>query len=184
MAGLCLALLVPADAQAAAWRPPNVVVVLVDDAGYMDFGGYGGEARTPHIDGLAEDGVRFSNYHTSPLCAPSRAMLLTGLDNHLTGVATIPEVLTDEQSGRPGYAMHLEAGVETVAARLQRAGYRTYMTGKWHLGSRWGFLDPVVHGIDVHAGTPANLDLETYFEWTRHGSWASTPKRSTPSPKR
>lgn len=64
---------------AAATEParPDLVVILVDDAGFMDFGGYGGEARTPNINRLADAGVRFSNYHTSPLCAPSRAMLLT-----------------------------------------------------------------------------------------------------------
>ena len=109
----------------AEWRPPNVVVILVDDAGLMDFGAYGGEARTPNIDALADAGVMFSNYHTSPLCAPSRAMLLTGLDNHLTGVATIPEMLMAHQADDPGYRMHFAPGVETVATRLQRAGYRT-----------------------------------------------------------
>ncbi|RMF21515.1 MAG: arylsulfatase [Deltaproteobacteria bacterium] len=112
----------------------------------MDFGAYGGEAATPTIDRLAGQGVMFTNYHTSPLCAPSRAMLLTGLDNHRAGVATIPEVLPPEQRGRPGYLMHLAPGVQTIAARLKAAGYRTYMTGKWHLSedgkdlpNRYGF---------------------------------------------
>jgi arylsulfatase/uncharacterized sulfatase len=74
-------------------RRPNIVLILVDDAAFMDFGAYGGEARTPHIDRLAAGGALFTSYHTSPLCAPSRAMLLTGVDNHRTGLATIPEVL-------------------------------------------------------------------------------------------
>jgi arylsulfatase A-like enzyme len=126
---------------------PNFVLIMVDDAGLMDFGVYGGEAATPNIDRLANRGVLFTDYHTSPLCSPSRAMLLTGVDNHRTGVATIPEVLPPEQRGRPGYSMHLEPGVLTVASRLKASGYRTYMTGKWHL-SEDGKNLPNVHGFD------------------------------------
>ena len=87
---------------------PNVVVILVDDAGLTDFAPFGGEARMPAIQTLADRGIKFSNYHTSPLCAPSRAMLLTGIDNHRTGIATIPEVLTNNQVDQPGYSMFLE----------------------------------------------------------------------------
>lgn len=159
---------------ASGWQPPNVVVILVDDAGLMDFGGYGGEAATPNIDRLADDGVRFSNYRTSPLCAPSRAMLLTGLDNHLTGVATIPEILLDGQRGQTGYSMHLEPGVETVATRLKRSGYRTYMTGKWHLGSDRGNL-PVDHGFDrsfiLDASGADNWEQKPYIPYYDHAPW-------------
>ena len=153
---------------------PNIVLILVDDAGLMDFGGYGGEARTPNIDQLADAGVRFSNYHTSPLCAPSRAMLLTGLDNHLTGVATIPEILTSEQATRPGYSMHLESGVQTIASRLKEAGYRTYMTGKWHLGSGQGDL-PDAHGFDrsfaLDASGADNWEQKSYMPYYDHAPW-------------
>lgn len=151
-----------------------MVVVLVDDAGLMDFGGYGGEARTPAIDRIAEQGVRFSNYHTSPLCAPSRAMLLTGLDNHQTGVATIPELLMAHQADSPGYAMRFAPGVETVAARLQRAGYRTYMTGKWHLGSGPGDL-PADHGFDrsfiLDASGADNWEQKPYMPYYDEAPW-------------
>jgi len=171
LAGLCLA---PGLSNAADRSPPNVVVILVDDAGFMDFGGYGGEARTPTIDALAANGVRFTRYRTSPLCAPSRAMLLTGLDNHLTGVATIPEVLDEGQAGAQGYAMHLEAGVETVATRLRRAGYRTYMTGKWHLGSRPEDL-PVAHGFDrslaLDASGADNWAQKPYIPYYDSAPW-------------
>ncbi|MGE0624028.1 MAG: sulfatase-like hydrolase/transferase [Pseudomonadales bacterium] len=175
LVGLCLA---PGVTRAATWSPPwsppNVVVILVDDAGFMDFGGYGGEARTPHIDALAADGVRFTQYRTSPLCAPSRAMLLTGLDNHLTGVATIPEVLEEVQAGQRGYAMHLQAGVETVAARLKRAGYRTYMAGKWHLGSRPEDL-PDAHGFDrslaLDASGADNWEQKSYIPYYDSAPW-------------
>lgn len=126
---------------------PNIVLILVDDAALMDFGIYGGEARTPNIDALAKQGVMFRRHYTSPLCAPSRAMLLTGMDNHLTGIATIPEVLPKEHVGKPGYTMHLEPGILTLADRLKAAGYRTLMSGKWHLGSGEGDL-PNAHGFD------------------------------------
>ncbi len=150
------------------------MVVLVDDAGLMDFGGYGGEARTPSINRIADQGVRFSNYHTSPLCAPSRAMLLTGLDNHLTGVATIPEMLMDHQADSPGYGMRFAPGVETVATRLKRAGYRTYMTGKWHLGSGPGDL-PADHGFDrsfiLDASGADNWEQKSYMPYYDEAPW-------------
>lgn len=159
---------------AAADARPNVVVILVDDAGFMDFGGYGGEAKTPAIDALAERGVRFSNYHTSPLCATSRAMLLTGLSNHGAGVGTIQEVITDAQSGQPGYSLRFESGVETVATRLQRAGYRTYMTGKWHLGHEEGSL-PVSHGFDrsfiLDASGADNFEQKSYWPYYQTAPW-------------
>ncbi len=161
-------------ADRAAEQAPNMVLVLVDDAGLMDFGSYGGEARTPTIDQLADQGVQFSNYHTSPLCAPSRAMLLTGLDNHLTGVATIPEILTPDQATQPGYSMHLESGVQTVASILSRAGYRTYMTGKWHLGSGEGDL-PNAHGFDrsfaLDASGADNWEQKSYLPYYDHAPW-------------
>lgn len=113
---------------------PNIVIILIDDAALMDLGAYGGEAQTPNIDALAARGAMFTQYRTSPLCSPTRAMLLTGLDNHLTGMATIPEVLPDQHKGQPGYRMALEPGVLTIADRLSAAGYRTLMSGKWHLG--------------------------------------------------
>ena len=127
--------------------PPNFVVILVDDAAFMDLGGYGGEARTPHINELADRGVRFSNYRTSPMCAPSRAMLLTGLDSHRAGVGTLPELLSPEQRGSDAYALHLLPGVDTIADYLRRGGYQTYMTGKWHLGENVEHL-PHRHGFD------------------------------------
>ena len=85
---LSLAGLLPASAQQeapAAARRSNIILILVDDAAFMDFGAYGGEARTPNIDRLAASGAMMTNYHTSPLCSPSRAMLLTGMDSHRTG---------------------------------------------------------------------------------------------------
>ena len=129
MRGWWLAIwLVFAGGTAYAQVRPNIVVVLVDDAALMDFGVFGGEASTPNIDALAAAGTLFSQHRATPFCAPSRAMLLSGMDNHLAGLGTIREVLPPEHRGQPGYTMELEPGVETIATKLKRAGYRTYMT--------------------------------------------------------
>jgi arylsulfatase A-like enzyme len=169
---LFIVLIAPAAAQPA--KRPNVVLILVDDAALMDFGAYGGEARTPNINALAGRGALFTNYHSSPLCSPSRAMLLTGIDNHKTGVATIEEVLPPEQKGEPGYSLRLEPGVTTVAARLKAAGYRTYMTGKWHLGHEPGDL-PSAHGFDrslaLDASGADNWEAKPYMPYYRDAPW-------------
>lgn len=153
---------------------PNIVLILADDVALMDFGSYGGEARTPNIDTLAEQGVLFANFHATPMCAPSRAMLLTGMDHHLTGFATIPEVLPPEHEGQPGYSMYLEPGVETIAARLQPLGYRTLMTGKWHLGHGPGQL-PNHHGFErsfvLDASGADNWEQRPYLPFYKTAPW-------------
>jgi arylsulfatase/uncharacterized sulfatase len=163
----------PACAQVGDTRS-NIVVILVDDAALMDFGAFGGEARTPNIDQLARQGVMFSAYHTSPLCSPSRAMLLTGIDNHRTGVSTIEEVLPPEQRGKHGYTLHLEPGVLTIADRLRAAGYRTLMAGKWHLGHGAGDL-PNAHGFDrslaLDASGADNWEQKPYMPYYDHAAW-------------
>lgn len=153
---------------------PNFVIILVDDAALMDFGSYGGEAQTPNIDALAARGAMFTQYRTTPLCSPSRAMLLTGMDNHLTGIATIPEVLPKEHVGQPGYAMSLEPGVLTLADRLRDEGYRTLMTGKWHMGSGQGDL-PSDHGFDrsfaLDASGADNWEDKSYMPFYHDAPW-------------
>jgi len=172
----------PGRAAETASKRPNIVLILVDDAGFSDFSAYGGEARMPNIDSLARSGVRFTSYHTSPLCSPSRAMLLTGVDNHRTGIATIPEVLPPEQRNKPGYSMRLEPGVITVADRLQAAGYRTYMTGKWHLGHGEGDL-PDGHGFDrsfvLDASGADNWEQRPYMPYYATADWFEDGKPAT-----
>jgi len=159
---------------ASAETRPNVVVLLVDDAGLMDFSAFGGEANMPNIDRLAAAGAMFTGYRTSPSCAPSRAMLLTGVDNHRTGIATIPEIVRSEDRSKPGYSMSLEPGVQTVADRLKASGYRTYMTGKWHLGSDEGDL-PNHHGFDrsfaLDASGADNWEQKPYMPYYATGPW-------------
>lgn len=167
---------------ADAPQRPNFVLILLDDAALMDLGAFGGEARTPNIDALAASGAMLTNYHTSPLCSPSRAMLLTGIDNHRTGVSTIEEVLPPELEGKPGYSLRLEPGVVTVATRLKKAGYRTYMAGKWHLGH--GETDlPNAHGFDrslaLDASGADNWEQKPYMPYYQHAPWYEDGKPAT-----
>lgn len=126
---------------------PNIVLILVDDAALQDFGIYGGEAATPHIDALGQQGTLFTQYRATLMCAPSRAMLVTGYDSHLTGVPNLPIFTPPEYASRPGYQGILNDKVETVATRLKRQGYRNYITGKWHLGHTESTL-PSRRGFD------------------------------------
>lgn len=126
---------------------PNVLVVVVDDAGYSDFGAYGGDARTPVIDSIATQGTKFARFYASPQCGPSRAMLLTGSDNHEVGIGTINETMTSSLEKLPGYTMVLDPESLTLAEHLREAGYQTFATGKWGIGKPGSSL-PEKHGFD------------------------------------
>ena len=109
---------------------PNIVIVLADDLGYSDLGCYGSEIDTPNLDALAARGLRGTNFHVTPMCSPTRAALLTGVEPHLAGLGTVAHV----DPGFPGYASELAPDVMTMAEILRdRAGYATMMVGKWHL---------------------------------------------------
>ena len=131
-----LALLGPATlgAQSAPAKAPNIVILLADDWGFSDVGAFGGEIATPNIDALAAKGVRFSNFHVAGSCSPTRAMLQTGVINHRAGLGNMPETIPPEHLGKPGYEAQLNNRVVTIADQLRAGGYRTYLTGKWHLG--------------------------------------------------
>ena len=135
-----------ANVTAEAQRP-NVLIIMADDVGYMDFGAYGGEAATPAIDAIAARGIKMSRYYTSPQCGPSRAMLLTGADNHEVGMSMIPETLPPDMRENPAYSMEFPDGTLTLADRLGAAGYQTYAVGKWHIGDVGENL-PRKHGFD------------------------------------
>jgi arylsulfatase len=131
----------------AADRPPNVLLVLADDLGYSDLGCYGGEIRTPNLDALATGGLRFTQFYNCTRCCPSRASLLTGLYPHQAGIGA----MTGDQ-GQPGYRGFLQPNCVTIAQVLKRAGYRTAMVGKWHVGDD---VSPIERGFD------------DFYGWTR-----------------
>lgn len=124
-----------ADAPTAAPPRPNIVVIVADDWGYTDVGAFGGEIATPNLDELARRGVRFSNFHVAASCSPTRAMLLTGVDNHRNGHGNLRETMPGAHLGRPGYQATLTPNVVTVATLLQASGYRTLVAGKWNVGN-------------------------------------------------
>lgn len=113
---------------------PNFIVIVADDLGYSDLGSYGGEIATPNIDRLAAEGIRYTNYYVGPTCSPTRSMLMTGMDNHRVGMGNMYERTAPNQLELTGYEGVLSLDVPTFANRLRDLGYRTYMTGKWHLG--------------------------------------------------
>lgn len=153
---------------------PNIVVLLADDVGFSDFGVYGSEIRTPNIDALAAEGLQFTNFHVSPNCAPTRAMLLTGVSNHRAGLANIPETIPPEQRGHPAYLGRLRDDVVTVASLFRNAGYRTYVTGKWHLGHTPDSL-PDARGFDrsfvLDASGADNWEQRPYLPYYSHAPW-------------
>lgn len=124
--------------QADKTTAPNILLIVADDMGYSDCGAFGGEIKTPHIDSLAENGIRFSRFHTSSLSAPTRSLLLTGVDTHLNGLGCMPALHTSNQYMRKGYEGYLNDQVITLPELLLSHGYHTYMAGKWHLGYQAG----------------------------------------------
>lgn len=164
---------------------PNILLILFDDVGFMDLGAYGSDTRTPNIDKLARSGTRLSRFYSSPFCGPSRAMLMTGMDNHQVGMGTLAETIKPEMRKHPAYSMRWNDDQKTIASLLSRAGYRTYVAGKWGIGKaganlpdRFGFDRSYV--MDATGGS--NYDTSPYLpgyddvDWFEDGRPVRLPK--------
>ena len=138
--------------QVTSAQKPNIILILADDLGFSDLGCYGGEIPTPNIDKLAQTGVRFTQFYNTSRCCPTRASLLTGLYQHEAGVGHMTsEGPFDFDYGVDGYRGQLNRNCVTIAEVLKNAGYNTYMTGKWHLGSDMDDR-PLQRGFDKYYG--------------------------------
>lgn len=130
---LCAFGAAPIAGAAATEGRPNILLIVADDLGYADLGVYGGDIDTPNIDALAGEGILFTQFHAAPFCAPTRAMLLSGNNNHVAGMAA------QGRTGAggvpvPGYENQLSDRIVPFPRLLQEVGYDTYSVGKWHLG--------------------------------------------------
>jgi arylsulfatase len=142
----------PLWVNASGSKRPNIVILFADDLGYSDIGCFGGEIDTPNLDGLAENGVRFTQFYNAARCCPARASLQTGLYPHQAGVG----FMVYKNQGQ-GYLGHLNNRCVTFGEVLSNAGYQTYMAGKWHTGhvpeSR-----PEVRGFQHFTGVYLHID--------------------------
>ncbi len=124
---------------------PNILYILADDLGFSDLGCFGGEIETPVLDSLAEGGVRLTQFYNTGRCCPSRAAILTGQYPHRVGLGH----MTTNDLGRPGYRGVVSSKAQTIAQVLKPAGYRSFIAGKWHLGTP----DPTGNGFEEFYGT-------------------------------
>jgi len=154
LCGLLSAASLTAQTKDTTKKQPNIVLIMLDDMGYSDLGCYGGEIQTPNIDKLARNGVRFSQFYNSGRCCPTRASMLTGLYPHRSGVGH----MANKDYGFKGYKGELRKEAVTMAENLKKAGYDTWMAGKWHLsinfdhkGEKYNW--PCQRGFDKFYGT-------------------------------
>ncbi|MDZ8117703.1 sulfatase-like hydrolase/transferase [Pontiella agarivorans] len=152
--------------QSHAVEQPNIVVIVADDLGYGDIGCYGSETiKTPHIDALAANGLRFTDFHSNgAVCSPTRASLMTGRYPHRTGVTS---VITAHKHRHAGLALE----ETTIAEVVKSAGYRTALFGKWHLGYQPKY-NPVHQGFDEYIGFVAgNVDFHAHLDQVGEEDW-------------
>ena len=135
-----------------AAEKPNIIVVLVDDMGFSDIGCYGSEIETPHLDQLASDGLRFTQFYNSGRCCPTRASLMTGLQPHQVGIGHMTEPPEQPLGFEGAYQGYLNDRCTTLAEVLRSGGYHTLMTGKWHLGLQRRESWPLQRGFDRFYG--------------------------------
>jgi arylsulfatase len=150
---LLAVLALAAQAHSSHAGPPNIIVIMADDMGYSDLGCYGGEISTPNVDALAAKGLRFTQFYNTSRCCPTRASLLTGLYSHQAGIG---DMVNDH--GHDAYRGDLNDRCVTLAEAVRPAGYRSFMTGKWHVTKQIGEAGPkdnwpLQRGFDRFYGT-------------------------------
>ena len=157
---------------------PNIVYVLYDDLGFSDFGCFGSEIATPTADRLAAEGLRYTNFHVTPLCSPTRACLLTGRNHHSAGMGLLPNF----SIGYPGYRGELNHSTATVGEVAQSQGYTTFGVGKWHLTPMKQFTGagpfdqwPLQRGFDRWYGTPDGMTNQWKPELIMDNHWIEAP---------
>lgn len=159
---------------------PNVIFILLDDVGFAQLGCYGGNIQTPTMDRLAQGGLRYTNFHTTAMCSPTRACLLTGRNHHAAGLGIVTEFAT----GYPGYAGRLTRRAATLAEMLRPHGYNSYAVGKWHLmplreATATGPFDawPLQRGFDRWYGFMAGYTDQWHPELAEGNQLIDTPSR-------
>ncbi|MEC9346649.1 MAG: arylsulfatase [Pseudomonadota bacterium] len=177
------------DSESRPWWPepnpapqgsPDIVYIVLDDVGFSDLGCYGSEIETPNMDALAAGGLRYTNFHTTALCSPTRACLLTGRNHHSVGMGG----LADWNLGYPGYRGRIAKSAGTLAEMLRERGYGTYATGKWHLtppdeSSAAGPFDqwPLQRGFDSFYGFLEGETNQYHPDLTRDNAHLEIPNR-------
>lgn len=151
----------------AAQRPPNVVVIFIDDMGYADIGPFGAKAfKTPHLDRMSREGIRLTNFYVAQaVCSASRVALLTG---------TYPNRIGIHGALGPGSKTGLHADETTIAELLKTRGYATAIFGKWHIGDHPSFM-PTRHGFDEFFGLPYSNDMWPNHPEARAGTYPALP---------
>ena len=144
---------------AHAAEQPNIVYIMSDDMGFSDIGCYGSEIKTPNLDALAQNGIRFTQFYNTARCCPTRACLLTGLYPHQAGIGHMMD-----DRGYEGYRGDLNRNCVTIAEALKSAGYRSYISGKWHVTKK---IDPT--GNPDKANWPRQRGFDRFYG-TIHGA--------------
>lgn len=162
---------------------PNVVYIVLDDVGFSDLGCYGSEIKTPYLDRLAENGLRYNNFNVTPLCSPTRASVLTGRNNHSVGMGSVSEINLGPD--HPNLRGQISPSATNVAEILKDNGYSTMAIGKWHLAPAYQLTPagpfenwPLAKGFERYYGFLGPMTDQFCPELTYDNHMVDPPKKS------
>ena len=184
------------DSTQKSEQKPNILLLVGDDIGFGDLGIFGSEIKTPNMDRLANAGVRFSNFHVSPVCSVTRSMLMTGCNNIEIGLGAFDYSVYPPTEGKPGYETYLTKDAVAIPELFNDAGYEVFKSGKWHLGGEaaggngplgWGFTKEfgILSGGSNHwndlamtpdFSDPNGLNVKRKEHWTLNGEHYDRPE--------